>query len=270
MKAAPPPTFRFYIDDSGSRDPDRSRKADSGAVDWFGLGGVIVREEDISLVEAQVSEFRSRWPHPKAPLHSWEIRSKKDGFAWLRDTSSAKQKQFLRELTDLMCALPIVVHASVVDRPGYNKRYMQAYGPRRWSLCRTAFKIAVERAAKFALSEGARLRVYVEQSDKATEARLKSYFDSMRCDGLPFNQETSAKYAPMTPTELAHTLLEFRVKTKGSVPMQIADLALWPLCKGKYQSDNLSLIALTDSGKLLDARCTEQNGLFGIKYSCFD
>jgi hypothetical protein len=65
-------------------------------------------------------------------------------------------------------------------------------------------------------------------------------------------------------------LLEFRVKAKDSIPMQIADLALWPVCKGKYQPDNLSLIALAHAGKLLDSRCTEDNGLHGIKYSCFD
>ena len=169
-----------------------------------------------------------------------------------------------------MCSLPIVVHATVVDRPGYNKRYLQEYGPRRWSLCRTAFKIAVERAAKFARAEGARLRVFVEQSDRPNETRLKGYFNALRQDGPPFNQETSAKYGPLTPTALKETLLEFGVKTKTSVTMQVADLALWPVCHGRYHPDNLSLVALTESGKLLDARCTETNGVLGIKYSCFD
>jgi hypothetical protein len=163
-------------------------------VDWFGLGGIIVREHDVHHIEAFVREFRHRWPHPNAPLHSWEIRARKDGFSWLRTTSEAKQERFMKELTDLMCSLPIIVHASVVDRPGYNRRYLKEYGPRRWSLCRTAFMVAVERAAKFARSEGARLRVYVEQSDKENEARLKQYFDSLRTDGPPFKEETSAKY----------------------------------------------------------------------------
>ncbi len=194
----------------------------------------------------------------------------KDGFSWLRGASRAKRMRFLEELTDLMCSLPIIVHGTVVDRPGYNRRYLDEYGPRRWSLCRTAFKIAVERAAKFASSQGAKLRVYVEQSDKITEARLKGYFDSMRAEGLPFNQSTSAKYAPLVASDLAGTLREFRVKTKGSVPMQIADLALWPICKGKYRPDNISLVKLTEAGLLLDARCNPENGLFGIKYSCFD
>jgi hypothetical protein len=157
-----------------------------------------------------------------------------------------------------------------VDRPGYNKKYLTEYGPRRWMLCRTAFKIAVERAAKFARSEGARLRVYVEQSDKPNEGRLKGYFDSLRQEGLPFKQETSAKYGPLSATELKETLLEFGVKDKTSITMQIADLALWPVCHGKYHPDNLSLVALSESGKLLDARCNVDNGLLGIKYSCFE
>lgn len=234
------------------------------------MGGVIVREEDVPLIEARVQEFRARWPHPEAPLHSWEIRTRKDGFVWLRTVSETKYLRFMAELTDLMCSLPIVVHATVVDRPGYNKRYMQEYGPRRWSLCRTAFKIAVERAAKFAKSEGARLRVHVEQSDRPNERRLKEYFDTLRAEGLPFKPDTSAKYAPMAAEELRATLLEFRVKTKASIPTQIADLALWPVCKGKYHPDNIALIALTEAGKLLDAKCLPDSGLLGIKYSCFE
>lgn len=258
------------MDDSGSRDPDRDRSKDPHGLDWFGLGGVIVRESDIALVETSVAEFRSRWPHPKAPLHSSEIRSKKDGFAWLKKASSAKRERFQIELTDLMCSLPIIVHASVVDRPGYNKKYLAEYGPRRWSLCRTAFKIAVERAAKFARSEGARLRVYVEQSDKPNEARLKGYFDSLRQEGLPFKRDTSEKYGPLDAAQLRETLLEFGVRTKNSVTMQVADLALWPVCHGKYHPDNIALVALANNGKLLDAKCTNDNGVLGIKYSCFD
>jgi hypothetical protein len=258
------------MDDSGSRDPDRNRATDPSVVDWFGLGGIIVREDDIETLEAQVLDFRARWPNPSAPLHSWEIRARKQGFAWLRNTSTAKQSRFLGELTDLMCSLPIVVHASVVDRPGYNRRYMTEYGPRRWSLCRTAFKIAVERAAKFASLHEARLRVYVEQSDRPNEARLRGYFNSLRVDGPPFNAQTSSIYAPLSADALAKTLLEFRIKTKGSIAMQVADLALWPVCKGRYNPDNQSLISLTTSGRLIDAHCTPENGLLGIKYSCFD
>lgn len=234
------------------------------------MGGIIVREEDVSIIDSEVGKFRSRWPHPDAPLHSWEIRAQKDGFAWLRKASAAKRLRFMEELSELMCSLPIIVHAAVVDRPGYNKRYLTEYGPRRWSLCRTAFKIAVERAAKFSRSEGARLRVFVEQTDKITDAKMRGYFNSLRNEGLPFKQDTSAKYAPLSAAELTSTLLEFRAKTKQSIPMQIADLALWPVCKGKYRADNTALAALTDTGKLLDTLCTPENGLFGIKYSCFD
>jgi hypothetical protein len=264
------PPYRFYMDDSGSRDPDRARIKDEGHVDWFGMGGVIVREADLPLIEARVQEFRDRWPNPEAPLHSWEIRNHKKGFVWLRDESRSKRTRFMGELTDLMCSLPLVVHATVVDRPGYNKRYLDQYGPRRWSLCRTAFKIAVERGAKFALSEGARLRVYVERSDKQTEKRLRDYYDSLRQDGTPFNPDNAAKYKPLSADDLKHTLMEFAVKTKKSTVMQLADLALWPVCDGKYHPDNLAFAALSKSGQLLDARCTEENGVLGIKYSCFD
>ncbi|VWX62989.1 conserved hypothetical protein [Burkholderiales bacterium 8X] len=264
------PDYLFYIDDSGSRDPDRSRTTDTSLVDWFGMGGVLVREDQLEGLKQQILLFRSRWPHPDAPLHSSEIRTRKNRFAWLRNVSQSKHDRFMAELTELMCSLPIIVHAAVVDRPGYNRKYMKEYGPRRWSLCQTAFKIAVERAAKFALSENARLRVFVEQSDRPNERRLKSYFEELRSEGTGFKTDTSAKYAPLTVEQLSGTLVEFRTKTKQSLAMQIADLALWPVCKGRYFPDNLALVAMTRSGKLLDAKCLADNGLLGIKYSCFD
>ncbi|ARU23837.1 hypothetical protein RSSE_c3456 [Ralstonia solanacearum] len=36
-------------------------------------------------------------------------------------------QRFMEELTALILGLPIYVLACVVDRPGYNKRYLQAY-----------------------------------------------------------------------------------------------------------------------------------------------
>jgi hypothetical protein len=260
----------FYIDDSGSRDPDRKP---SGATDpdWFALGGLIIDKHRVEEAKEAIAAFRSGWPELKeAPLHSYEIRNKQHQFRWLASASAARQERFMSELSALIVGLPIHVLACVVDRPGYNSRYLEPYGPRRWLLCRTAFNIAVERAAKVAIHRGSRLRVYVEQSDKNAEGRLKGYFDGMRADGLPFNASTSGKYQPLTKEQLHHTLLEFRVKTKESALMQFADLVLWPICKGGYDRSHRAYRALLDAGKLVDVQCTEENGLLGVKYSCFD
>jgi len=122
---------------------------------------------------------------------------------------------FARRL--LVQGLPMHVLACVVDRPGYNKRYLTLYGPRRWKLCRTAFNIVVERAAKVAISRGSRLRVYAERSDKQTEAHFNEYFNAMRVNGLPFDANNSKKYQPLSKEQLQSTLFEFRIKTKDSL-----------------------------------------------------
>lgn len=204
------------------------------------------------------------------PLHSYDIRNKSKAFRWLKDLSEDELTRFYQGISDLVASLPVTVAGCVVHRPGYNARYMQPYGPRRWKLCRTAFNIAVERGAKFAAHHGARLRVYVERTDRETEAQMKTYFDQLRQGGAPFDASRSAKYNPLGPNVLADTLYEFKVKTKASDLMQLADLCLWPICSVAYNTDNKTFALLKQSGKLMDHHCTPDNGLHGIKYSCFD
>ena len=127
----------------------------------------------------------------------------------------------------------------------------------------------MERAAKVAHHHGGRLRIFVERSDQKTEAQFKGYFDDMRRVGAPFNTTTSQKYAPLAAETLHATLLEFRTKTKSSALMQFADLVLWPVCQGGYDANHRAYTALVQAGKLIDVLCTEDNGLQGIKYSCF-
>jgi len=263
--------YLFYMDDSGPRDPDRDRGIASNRADWFALGGVLIDSAHEDAAKAAIEAFRRRWAQMQdEPLRSYDIRHRTQRFRWLASLPPAEYQRFMEELTALIVALPIHVLACVIDRPGYNKRYLQAYGARRWKLCRTAFNIAVERAAKVALHHGARLRVYVERSDKPTETQFKGYFDEMRRAGLPFNAANSEKYRPLTPEQLRDTLFEFRVKTKASLLMQLADLVLWPVCQGGYDKEHRPYAELAKAGKLIDVLCTEENGLLGVKYSCFD
>lgn len=265
--------YHFYMDDSGPRDPDRARGKGKEAQgpDWFALGGLLINSKDTLTAKDSIFAFRQRWPQLEdKPFRSYDIRNKTNRFRWLNDLASGQYQAFMCELTELIISLPIHVVACVVDRPGYNKRYMTEYGPRRWQLCRTAFNVAVERAAKVALHEGARLRVYAERSDKLTEAQFKDYFDTMRKEGPPFNAINSRKYQPLKPEQLFATLFEFRIKTKQSPLMQFADLVLWPICHGGYNRNHRAYVELCKAGKLVDSLCTPDNGLQGIKYSCFD
>lgn len=262
--------LHFYMDDSGSRDPDRKPTTNRHEPNWFALGGVLIDPNEKENIDRLITDFRGKWPQMKEePLRSYDIRNKTQRFAWMQTLSTADQMRFFGDLTEMMLGLPTTALACVVDRPGYNLRYVDEFGQRRWKLCKTAFNIAVERAAKFAKHHQARLRVFIERSDKPTETQFKQYFNDMRNIGNPFDAGRSAIHRPLSAEELHSILFEFRVKTKASYVMQLADLMLWPMCKGGYSADDRVYKLLVEKGRLLDAHCTPENGLTGIKYSCF-
>jgi hypothetical protein len=266
-----PAEMLFYVDDSGSRHADRDPEKDPHGVDWYALGGVLIKSTDKLRADSMIGTFRQGWPAlGDEPLHSCDIRSGSRRFGWLRSVPSESRSLFHSDIEKLVHALPIVVHGCVVDRPGYNARYGETYGDKRWSLCRSAFAMSVERAAKFARSRGCRLRVLMERSDKKTERRFKRYYDELIDTGAPFNPKRSEPHKPLTNVELSETLVGLETRSKRSLLMQVADIVLWPICRGGYDPENRSFRSLQAAGKLLDAHCDAESGLQGIKMFCFD
>ena len=257
------------MDDSGTRHPDHSNGTSDARDDWFALGGVIIDESDEAALRASIATFKTKWGIT-GPLHSHPIRRRKGDFEWMRDQPE-QARLFLDELTELLVQAPVIGHGCVIDRPAYNRRYTAEYGRNRWSLCRTTFTIAVERAAKYALSQQGRIKIFVEASSKQDEAKLKEYYLELQRSGAPFDTSRSAVYDPLNHGELRSALFEFRVKQKSSPIMQIADLYLYPICKGGYDRNYLPYQTLCEHGKLIDQRlCSEDTLKLGIKYSCFD
>jgi hypothetical protein len=159
----------------------------------------------------------------------------------------------------------------VIDRPGYNHRYREKYGRQRWSLCKSAFHIVVERAAKYARESKCRLRVSPERCNKREDQMLKAYYAELKSVGLPFAVTTSEKYRPLSPAEFQQTLYEFKPKTKTSPMAQLADLYLWPICMGGYQADNRPYRRLVQDEKLIECRIPEPDRqMLATKYYCFD
>ena len=105
--------------------------------------------------------------------------------------------------------------ACVIDRPGYNARYLEKYGRQRWSLCKSAFTIAVERAAKYARSIDCRLRVCHERCNKTEDGMLKGYYEELKRDGPPFDTSRSEKYRPLTGAEFRETLYELQTENEN-------------------------------------------------------
>ena len=177
----------------------------------------------------------------------------------------------MRELTAFLLAIPAVGLACVIDRPGYNARYKKQYGPDRWKLCKTAFAIAAERAAKFAAAGGYKVNLYVERCNPTDDRKIQEYFKEMKTSGSPFDAKTSQRYAPLNVDQLKNTLYDLKMKRKTSPGVQIADMYLWPMCMGGYHKSNRPYKMLMEAGKLMDVICgSARVEELGIKYSCFD
>jgi hypothetical protein len=171
-----PDVMHLYLDDTGTRHPDHNpgRRAAHG-YDWFGPWRRMIKQEDEVLARTAHAEFMQRWGlDPDIVfLHSAEIRHQSENFTWLGGLSAGEKARFHGDLSDLMIRPPVLGFACVIDRPGYNYRYRERYGRDSWSLCRTAFSVLVERAAKYANAHGHKLKVFVEKADRVTDGWMK-------------------------------------------------------------------------------------------------
>jgi hypothetical protein len=259
------------MDDSGTRHPDHDPgKRAKHNFDWFALGGILVKDDDEPEVRELHEVFRRKWGLT-CSIHSVEVRARTKEFLWLERRPKRDQEIFYEDLYQLMRNVPAVGLACVIDRPGYNNRYREKYGRERWSLCKSAFTISVERAAKYARSLDRRLRVLPERCNKKEDRVLKGYYNDLKVSGQPFDSTRSEKYRPLAPEEFTQTLLEFAPKMKSSPMAQLADLFLWPICMGGYNPNNRPYARLMGDGKLIECNVAEEDWpMLATKYYCFD
>lgn len=265
-----PRILNFYMDDSGTRAPNRDPLPyNNNAREFFALGGVLIDEDAEAAARKLYDEFFTRWSI-SYPLHSVEIRHRRERFLWLGRDRPERDK-FMKDLSRTLLSLDILGLACVIDRPGYDARYREQYGHRQWHLCQTAFTIAVERAVKYARKLDRKLRVLPERTSKIDDDRLVRYYDALQTSGPPFAKASSAQYSSLTAVEFRETLYEIRFKTKSSPMAQIADLYLWPIALAGYEPANRAYVALRSSARLIESRlCRSQIAAGGSKYSCFE
>lgn len=266
------PAFNLYADDSGSRKPDRKEENCRPGWNWFGLGGLLIAEEHEEEVRSRYAALQAAWPEIKgAPLHSTDIRGRKKTFSWM-NVDLEKADRFMADVAALLCESPIICIGAVIDRPGYMTRYEKLYEPgKRWSLCKTAFSILVERSVKFARTKERVLRVFVERGDKDTDRVMKEYYETLRRDGMPFNSKNMSEYTPLTHEQMHETLYDFKTKDKSSPLMQLADLCLYPLCRVRYDATYRPYQDLVTHNRVIDCILDPADvKSLGVKYSCFD
>ena len=260
----------LFLDDFGTRNPDRKLPRQFMFRDWFTLGGFIAKEEDEGAIETAHASFCQEWGITY-PLHSYDIRLETENFTWLSGLGEREYNRFMRGLGGMLLSVPVIGYACVVDRPGYNSRYREKYGRQTWMLCRTAFAVVIERAAKHAMKNGRKLRVYVEEGDKTADDMIRTYYKALRTDGMPFAGDAMAKYAPLGKEDLASTLYDLKFKKKTSRLAQIADLYAYPIARAGYDPEYYPYIQLKQQKKFIDCLLTDEEiPHLGIKHSCFE
>ncbi len=258
----------LYLDESGSRHPDKKSDVSRLGRDWFGLGGVLIRGEDSDLVRKSVEDFTINW-RLKSPLHYTDMQSENKGFAWVGRLDQKTKERFWSEWRDALCAMPVVGMGCVVDRPGYVARgYLQQH-KNRWLLCRSAFDITVERAVKIASAEGRKLHVVFEQ-DAGINKIVSGYFDNLKESGLAFDPSTSSRYIPLKQEDFSNTLGRVQHKPKAHPLLQVADSYIYAMCRKAYDRKFWLHRSLEEAGRLSDAyQVPDGTGKVGVKYYCF-
>jgi len=264
------PTLHLYLDDGGIPCPNRPSSVNERQRDYFAFGGIILKSEQVDSVKQAHEVLTSRYSIGY-PLHSYEIRNATNNFVWL-GTDAKKREAFLADLSVFVAALPGHATACVIHRPGYNARYQEQYGQNRWRLCKTAYTIVVERAAKLARRVNRRLLVHVERGGKLEYQLLMQYHREMRQSGMYFDKMRSDKYAPLSTEELNSTVIgKLNFVLKQHPMMQVADLLLYPIVRGRYQPSYRPYQHLVSSKRIVDSFLTATEiETMGIKYSCFD
>lgn len=237
-------------------------------MDCFGLGGILVNEEDIDGLIAAYKAFRETWKIDY-PLHSYKIRGGREEFGWLKKPENAAE--FLPALEAFLLSLPIIGIAAVVHRPGYVERYQEIYRDRMWMMCKTSYSVLIERSAKFARSRHRRLRVFFEGAGPIEDGDILAYAKALKKEGMPFDRQNSAAYGALSPDEFRQLVLgEPRRRTKATPMIQIADLVLYPMAKAGYDPTYKPYRKLMEHGRLIDALLDPKDiPTLGIKYSCF-
>jgi Protein of unknown function (DUF3800) len=264
------PTLHLYLDDSGIPCPDRPGSINERERDYFAFGGIIIKSEEVADAKRAHESFTTRFSIDY-PLHSYEIRNATENFSWL-GTEISKRNAFYEALAAFIADVPGHATACVIHRPGYNARYRELYKQNGWRLCKTAYTVVVERAAKFAKRAGRALLVHVGRGGKLEYQLIRQYHCDIRQSGMYFDADRSGKYAPLSPQELRNIVIgKLNFVLKDHPMMQVADLLLYPVARGRYQPPYRPYQHLISSGRIIDtALDAGEAKTMGIKYSCFD
>lgn len=264
-------TFYFYMDDSGTRSLNKNNFIRKDKMDYFALGGILVKEEDKEIVKNKYIEFCNKWDI-KDPLHSTKIRGEREEYGWLKQNKT-KRALFLNDLNSLLINIPVIGFAAVIDRKGYVDRYKQKYKEKLWPIDKTVYCILVERIIKYIKPLKGIIEIRFEETGKKEDRSILQYTEDLKKHGTPFDKTISSKkYNRLKNIDFKSSVsMRIKRKKKTNLFVQIADLYLYPMAKSGYDSKYKAWVNLFKNKKVINALVSiKTRSKLGIKYSCFD
>lgn len=266
------PEMTFYMDETGNRQPDKKADKSREGRDWFALGGFLINREDEEATKWRRDELALELG-ARSPFHITDMLAEGSRFSWLGRLSEKERRSFWTRYQEFLCDIPVIGLACVISRPGYVARgYIEQHGDQKWLLCRSAFDIAVERAVKFARSQGRQLRIVFE-SDPPFDPIMKGYFANLKVHGLAFDGERSDKYLPLSAEEFGETLTTVESRAKSNRLLQLADSYVYAIARGRYERKFSIWRDLCDHGRIANFALggdADKIRSMGIKYYCYD
>jgi hypothetical protein len=201
----------LFLDESGNH----SLNAYEPSYPVFVLGGVLIHETDLQLVNASVRTFKQvTLGDDHIVLHTADIARNRRGFEQLTDP--AVRRLFYSGLNCLMAALPFRVVACAIDKP----RLVERYGALAVDPYALSLGIVVERFC-FALGAAQHGRIVVECRSPRLDRELRTAWDLLRINGTRF----------VRPGTIGRRIcsFDFRRKDEALPGLELADLVVSPL-----------------------------------------
>ena len=242
------PLMTLFIDESGTRYPDN---VDKNGPPWFGMGGVLVLNDDLLAIHDAHAALVSKW-RLSGPLHGFEIRNTSKAFAWLDKVGRKRAAEFVSDLEAFVRSAPVVGIGCVLDRAEHVAKYRPQHGRTMWLMSKTAFTITVDRAAKIATTLGCRLRVVVERSGHHREdPEVVECYKELTGGRHVFGPAVEAFNDELTPYRAA-TLAGLEFGGKENPGLQLADLMIFPVCASGFAPDHPENQSMLSGRKYVD------------------
>jgi len=193
----------------------------------FTLCGIIISENDYSIMERDVNEMKRKyWLNKKVVLHSRDIRKHERGFEILFDMNT--KKSFYEDINSIMRDNHYaVVSCSILKEP-----YIKKYG-RLGDVYGLSLSFIIERTVFYLDSQnedGIALYTCAEKRGKREDMSLRCYYNEVLDRGTYYvNSSRIKKYFKS---------FEFKGKQDNIVGLQISDLAAYPITRHVLDKDS--------------------------------